>query len=226
MLLFRTQVVCSLLRACLMSWKGFPEGWEQNLTSASKSLLSVAYRELGIPGSHSVLLYFTINWEGIMWDAVNTSMTNISLWNRLMTLVNFSWLSNILKYLPDWRSSYNAKYFHYVTQNTGEMLSVLGYRTPIWSHTQNVRPCRGLRKGLFQVAHFNEQVEVPLGRASCPKSQNKPVLWASFSSVMSFPLCKKSFKCFKCSETKEMMNKCEGQAVRHNLSFYFLRTYL
>lgn len=166
MLLFRTLVVCSLLSACLMSCKGFPESWEQTLTSASKSLLTLEcciqrIRYPWIP--FTVLLYFTINWEGIMWDAVNTSMTNISLWNRLMTLVNFSWQCNILKYLPDCRSTNSAKYFHYVTQNTREKFFVLGDKTPIWSHTQNVRPIRGLRNGLFRTFHFNEEVEVPLG---------------------------------------------------------------
>lgn len=70
------------------------------------------------------------------------------------------------------------------------MLFVLDYRTPIWSHTQNERPRRGLRNDLILITHFDEEVEVSLRRVVCPKSQNKPVLRASFPSLMTIRLCK------------------------------------
>lgn len=70
------------------------------------------------------------------------------------------------------------------------MLFVLDYRTPIWSHTQNERPRRGPKKWFDLSNTLYEEVEVSLRRVVCPKSQNKPVLRASVSSVMTIPLCK------------------------------------
>lgn len=71
------------------------------------------------------------------------------------------------------------------------MLSVLDYRTPLWSHTQNERPRRGQKRNdWISASHFYEEVEVSLRRAVCPKSQNKPVLRVSVPSVPSTPLCK------------------------------------